>query len=331
MTQANPSFAYLLQSFFTQRLLKQKQSSPHTVGSYRDTFRLLLQFTQKRLQKAPSRLELTDVDARLVAAFLDDLEQERQISARSRNLRLTAIRSFFRYVAFEVPAQSEHIQRVLAIPSKRYSKALVTFLCPEEVESLLKAPIQQTWFGRRDHLIILLTVQTGVRLSELTGLKREDVVFGPGTHIRIIGKGRKERSIPLTKRTAAAVKAWLQEPIDSQFLFPNARGGRLSADSVQALLKKHVATANERCPSLAQKHVTFHCLRHTMAMEMLEAGIDRAMIALWLGHDSVETTQIYLHANLASKEAILSKIALPEGKQGRYRPDDQLLNFLKSL
>jgi site-specific recombinase XerD len=322
-----------LQGFFTQRLMKQRQVSPHTISSYRDTFRLLLRFVQTRLQKPPSRIEFSDIDAPLVAAFLDDMEKDRKIVARSRNLRLTAIRSFFRYAALESPEHSAQIQRVLAIPSKRHTRSVITFLNREEVEALLAAPDQRTWLGRRDHVLLLLIIQTGMRLSEMTGLQHCNVSMGAGAHVCVLGKGRKERSIPLTKRTAAVLRAWMQEPTrgTTGLLCPNARGGKLSADGLQYILQKHISSASKKCPSLVGRRVTPHSLRHTMAMELLQAGVEPVMIALWLGHESVETTQIYLHANLALKEAILSKTALPGGTPGRYHPDDKLLDFLKSL
>jgi len=327
------TLAALLENFFTQRLMSQRQASPHTISSYRDTFRLLLTFAQGRLHKPPSRLDLTEIDAPLIAAFLDDLENSRGITARSRNLRLTAIRSFFHYAAYEEPSRASQIQRVLAIPSKRHTRALVHFLNRSEVDALLAAPDQRTWFGRRDHALLLVAVQTGLRLSELTGLQRPDVSLGTGAYVRCVGKGRKERCTPLTKMTAAVLKAWLQEPTrhNAQALFPSASGGRLSPDSVSDLLAKHVAHAGHTCPSLRQKHVTPHVLRHTLAMELLQEGVDRAVIALWLGHESVETTQIYLDANLTPKEEILAKTMSPDGKPGRYRADDELLAFLKRL
>ncbi len=330
---STPSLAILLERFFTQRLMQQRQASPHTISSYRDTFRLLLVFTQQRLRKPPSRLALTDIDAPLIVAFLAEMEQSRGIAPRSRNLRLTAIRSFFQYAAFEAPAQSAQIQRVLAIPGKRYTRAVVSFLTRPEVDALLATPDQRTWSGRRDHAFLLTAVQTGLRLSELTGLQQQDVTLGTGAHLRVMGKGRKERCTPLSKQTVAVLQAWLREPArgDTHTLFPNARGGRLSADGVQYILAKHTAVACQTCPSLQQKRVTPHVLRHTMAMELLQAGVDLAVIALWLGHESVETTQIYLQANLALQEEILAKTTPPEGKPGRYRPDDQLLAFLKSL
>ena len=330
---STPSLAILLERFFTQRLMQQRQASPHTISSYRDTFRLLLVFTQQRLRKPPSRLALTDIDAPLIVAFLAEMEQSRGIAPRSRNLRLTAIRSFFQYAAFEAPAQSAQIQRVLAIPGKRYTRAVVSFLTRPEVDALLATPDQRTWSGRRDHAFLLTAVQTGLRLSELTGLQQQDVTLGTGAHLRVVGKGRKERCTPLSKQTVAVLQAWLREPArgDTHTLFPNARGGRLSADGVQYILAKHTAVACQTCPSLQQKRVTPHVLRHTMAMELLQAGVDLAVIALWLGHESVDTTQISLQANLALQEEILAKTTPPEGKPGRYRPDDQLLAFLKSL
>jgi site-specific recombinase XerD len=327
------TLAALLENFFTQRLMSQRQASPHTISSYRDTFRLLLQFAQRRLHLPPSRLAFAEIDAPLIAAFLDDLENSRGITARSRNLRLTAIRSFFHYAAYEEPSHASQIQRVLAIPAKRHTRALVHFLNRPEVDALLAAPDQRTWFGRRDHALLLVAVQTGLRLSELTGLQRHDVSWGTGAHVRCVGKGRKERCTPLTKMTVAVLQAWLREPArhNAQALFPSASGGRLSPDSVADLLAKHVARAAHACPSLRKKRVTPHVLRHTMAMELLQEGVDRAVIALWLGHESVETTQIYLDANLALKEEILAKTTPPDGKPCRYRADDQLLAFLKRL
>jgi len=327
------NFAALLEAYFTQRLMQQRQASTHTIASYRDTFRLLLQFIQKRLGKAPSELTLEDIDAPLVVAFLDELEKERGVTARTRNLRLTAVHSFFRYAAFEEPSHAARIQRVLAIPTKRFPRALVPFLSRPEVDALLAAPDQRTWSGRRDHALILVAVQTGLRLSELTGLQREDLHLGVGAHVRVIGKGRKERCTPLSRNTRAVVAAWLREPLRAadQPLFPNARGGRLSAHGVHYLLSKHVARASEACPSLKTKRVSPHVLRHTTAMDLLQEGVEQSVLALWLGHESIETTQIYLDADLALKEKVLERTTPPNGKPGRYRPDDRLLAFLKSL
>jgi site-specific recombinase XerD len=328
------SFPALLERFFTQRLMAQRQVSPHTIASYRDTFRLLLQFVSKRLHKLPSALALADLEPGLIGAFLDQLEKERANCARSRNLRLTAIRSFFRYSAFEDPAQSGLIQRVLAMPSRRYEKKLVGFLTRPEIDALLAAPDCKTWAGRRDHAFLLVAVQTGLRLSEMTDLCCEDVALGTGAHVHCIGKGRKERRTPLTKQAVKVLRLWLQEPSrgKGEIVFPNARGNKLSADGVQYLLAKHIAVAREGCPSLHEKRVTPHVLRHTAAMELLQAGVDRSLIALWLGHESIETTQMYLDANLALKEQALAKTTPVNAKTtGRYRPDDRLMALLKDL
>jgi site-specific recombinase XerD len=327
------SLAPLLEHFFTQRLMQQRQASPHTISSYRDTFRQFLKFTQQRLHKAPSRLNFEDIDAPLIVAFLDNLEKRQGISVRSRNLRLTAIHSFFRYAAFETPAYSGQIQRVLAIPSKRFTRTLVNFLTRPEVDALLAAPDQSTWSGRRDHAFLLVAVQTGLRLSEMTGLKRGDLAVGAGAHVRVIGKGRKERCTPIAKPTLAVLKAWLREPQrgGDDVLFPSARGERLSVHGVQYLITKHRKAASADCSSLKKTRVTVHRLRHTMAMDLLQSGIDPSVIALWLGHESVETTQIYLDATIEMKEKALAKTSPPKGKPGRYKPGDSLLGFLNSL
>lgn len=327
------TLAALLQRFFTQRLMQQRQASPHTISSYRDSFRQFLKFVQQRLRKPPSRLTFEEIDAPLIMAFLDELEKHQGVSVRSRNLRLTAIHSFFRFAAFEAPAHSAQIQRVLAIPSKRFTRTLVQFLTRPEVDALLAAPDQFTWSGRRDHAFLLVAVQTGLRLSEMTGLKREDLIVGAGAHLRVVGKGRKERCTPLAQSTLAVLKAWLREPQrgDGDVLFPSAQGKRLSVHGVQYLLTKHRMAACKVCPSLKEKRVTVHRLRHTMAMDLLQAGVDRSVIALWLGHESVETTQIYLEATLAMKERALAKTLPPNGRPGRYQPGDQLLGFLNSL
>ena len=327
------TFPVLLTRFFSQRLIQQRRASPHTISSYRDTFRLLLQFAKAQLGKEPSHLAWDDIDAPLIGAFLDDLQKQRGIGARSRNLRLTAIRSFFSYAVFELPEQAEQIQRILAIPCQRYPHKQVQYLSRQEVDALLAAPDQNTWSGRRDHAWLLLTVQTGLRLSELTGLKREDTQLGTGAYIHVSGKGRKERCTPLTKQTTAVLQAWLQEPAldDGQWLFSNRRGGRLSNDGIQYLLAKHVATARKSCPSLRSKRVSPHVLRHTAAIELLQAGVDTTVIALWLGHESVETTRIYLEADLAMKQKILAKTTPHKGCPNVFKPDDALLAFLKSL
>jgi len=327
------SFPVLLESFFTKRLMQQRRASPHTISSYRDSFSLLLHYAKKKLGKAPSQLSFHQIDAPLIAEFLNEMETARGISARSRNLRLTAIRSFFRFAAFEVPDHAAQIQRVLAIPNQRFIRNQVGFLTRPEVDALLAAPDANTWSGRRDHVLLLLAVQCGLRVSELTSIQRGAVVLGTGAHIKILGKGRKERVIPLTKQTVAVLKAWFREipDQDGAIVFPSARGNALSADGVQYLLTKHVDVAAISCTLLQTRRITPHMLRHTNAMEMLQAGMDRSVIALWLGHESVETTQIYLEANMEMKEQALAKTAPPEGKPGRYRPGDQLMEFLKGL
>jgi len=327
------SLAPLLERFFTQRLMLQRQVSPHTIRSNRDSFRQLLSFAQQRLHQSPSRLTIEQIDAPLIVDFLDGLEKHRKLIPRSRNLRLTAIHSFFHYIAFELPTHAAQIQRVLAIPSKRFNRPQVGFLSRPEVEALLAAPDRNTWSGRRDYAFILMAVQTGLRLSEMIGLKADDLVLEAGAHVRITGKGRKERCIPLAKSTVGVLKAWLEDPqnAESEVVFPSARGKPFSVHGVQYLLNKHRLKASKTCPTLKHKRVTVHRLRHTMAMDLLQAGVDRSVIALWLGHESVETTQIYLEATLAMKEQALAKVTPPEAKLGRFKPSDPLLGFLNSL
>jgi integrase/recombinase XerD len=327
------SFPTLLEAFFTRRLIGQRRVSPHTVASYRDTFRLLFQFAEKHLAKVPSRLTLEDLNAPFLGAFLDHLESTRANGARSRNLRLTAIRSFFRYAALETPQHSGLIQRVLAIPNKRQARPLVGFLTRPEIDALLAVPDRDKWLGRRDHALLLTVVQTGLRLAEATSIRQQDVCLATGAHVRCEGKGRKERCTPLTKSTVTVLTAWIREQgaDGTRILFPSARGGRLSADAVQHLVAKYATAAQQACPSMAEKRVSPHVLRHTTAMELLQAGVDRTLIALWLGHESVETTQIYLDANLKIKEEALSKTTPINTKAGRYQPDDDLLAFLKGL
>jgi site-specific recombinase XerD len=314
--------------------MRQRNVSANTIASYGDTFRLLFTFAQTRLRRAPSSLELKDLDAPFIGTFLTDLERKRGASVRTRNLRLTAIRSFFRFVSFEEPTHSALIQRVLAIPNKRHDRRQVHFLTRPEIEAILAAPEHTTWLGRRDHALLLLAVQTGLRVSELTGLDRDALHLGTGAHVRVIGKGRKERCTPLTAHARSVLQAWLKEPAryGASALFPNMHGGRLSADSVQSLLAKYVQVARERCTSLKSKRVSPHVLRHSAAMELLQAGVDCSVIALWLGHECIETTQIYLHAHLALKEAALGKLKpYNHSKRTRFQPGDRLLSFLEAL
>lgn len=315
---AQTRFAVLLERFFTQRLMHQRQASAHMIASYRDTLKMLLQFAHKRLHKPPSSLALEDINAPLVAAFLDDLEATRGVTARTHNLRLTAVHSFFRFASYEAPDHAAQIERVLAIPAKKFDRALVGFLSRAEVDALLAAPDPRTWSGRRDHALMLLAVQTGPRLSELTGLRRDDVSLGTSSHVRVIGKGRKERCTPMSKTTRAVMAAWLREPVRSpdQPVFPCMRGGPLSSHGVHYLLAKHVAAAALNCPSLKHKRVSPHVVRHTTAMDLLQAGVEQSVIALWLGHASIETTQIYLDADLELKERMLAMTRRPEGSPG---------------
>lgn len=327
------NFSPLCQSFFAKRLIAQRRASPHTVAAYAQTFRLLVRYAQQRLGTPPSKLSLAQLDAPFLTGFLDQLEGQRTNTARSRNARLAAMRSFYHYASLEAPEHSALIQRVLAIPYKRVSRPLVGYLTREEINAILAGVDKSTRLGRRNHMILLLAVQTGLRLSEITTLRRRDVALGTGAHVRCEGKGRKERCTPLTKPVVAAVQAWMQElgGDDDQPLFPSSSGRRLSADAVQHLVRKHATAARASCASLKRKRVTPHVLRHTAAMELLQAGVDRAMIAIWLGHESLDTTQIYLDANLALKQAILAKTQPVASQPGKYKPDDQLLNFLKKL
>ncbi len=322
----------LIQRFFTDRLCIQMEASRHTVAGYRDTFRLLLRYASARRGRPPFRLTVEDIDADLVADFLVHCETARGNSARSRNTRLAAIRSFFRYVAMTDPTWLLHCQRILAMPNKRYVKRTVTFLDAEEITELLGAPDRRTWAGRRDHVLLLLAVQTGLRASELVGLTCGDVVLGSGAHIRCMGKGRKERATPLRRETAKLLAAWIGDRADnSRPLFPSIRDDKLSRDALEHLVRKHCLTAARACPSIGAKRVTPHTLRHSTAMDLLHHGVDPAVIALWLGHENVETTQIYIHADMRMKERALARVTAPPTPSGRFRPDDHLLAFLEGL
>jgi site-specific recombinase XerD len=322
-----------LQLFFTERLAKQRQASPATVTSYRNTFRLLLRFLQDRTGKAPSALDWDDLGAGAISAFLDHLEDDRHNSPRSRNARLAALRSLFRYAALRHPEHAQLIQQVLAIPQKRYDKAIVSFLEPAEVDALLAAPDPSRWEGRRDRALMTLAVQTGLRLSELTGLRCGDAQLGSGAHVRCTGKGRKQRCVPLTTATAATVRVWLQERggLRDDPLFPTRTGRRLSDDAVEARIALHKKAASQRCPSLAAKKLTPHVLRHTCAMTLLREGVDVAVIALWLGHADIRSTDAYMHADMTIKERALARMTPASSTPGRYRPPDRLLAFLESL
>jgi len=327
------ALAPTLQAFFTDRLARQRHASGQTVAAYRDTWRMLLTFAIERTGKKPSALDIADLDAPLIGGFLDHLERDRGNSPRTRNARLAAIRSMFGYAALRHPEHAESIARVLAIPAKKFDRALVTWLTEPEVDALLAAPDRATRAGRRDHAMLALAAQTGLRVSELTGLACGDVCLGSGPHVSCHGKGRKERITPLTTVTVAVLRAWLAERHGDppQPLFPNRAGGRLSRDAVEKRLALHVTTAAGECPSLKAKNVTAHTLRHTAAMRLLRAGVDTSVIALWLGHEQADTTQIYLHADLELKEKALARTTPANTKPGRYKPPDQLLAFLESL
>lgn len=327
------AFAPTLQAFFTDRLIRQRHASPQTIAAYRDTWRLLLAFTARRTGKQPGQLDLADLDAPLITEFLGYLERDRGNSPRTRNARLAAIHSMFGYAALRHPEHAELIARVLAIRPQRFDKALVTYLTEDELDALLAAPDKATWAGRRDHAMIVLAAQTGLRISELTGLTCGDVHLGVGPHVSCRGKGRKHRITPLTKATVAVLRAWIAERAGQpgQPLFPARARSRLSRDAVERRLAQHAATAATHCPSLKTKNITAHTLRHTAAMRLLHAGVDTSVIALWLGHEQAETTQIYLHADLALKERALARTKPLAVKPGRYRPSDQLLAFLEAL
>lgn len=327
------NFSGLVQAFFTDRLLRQRRASPNTVAGYRDTFRLLLRFAKERLGKAPTKLSLEDLDVAFVGDFLDHLEKGRGNGARSRNTRLAAIHSFFQYVSFQEPAHAEQCRRVLAIPSKRYQRRQIEYLTAQEIDALLAAPDRTTWIGRRDRAMLLMAIQTGLRVSELIALTREDIMLGTGAHVRCEGKGRKQRCTPLRQEAVEVIAQWLRECPSEPAMpaFPSSRGGPMSRDAVERSVNRHQRTAGRLCPSLKRKKVTPHVLRHTAAMRLLQHGVDRSVIALWLGHESVETTQMYLHADLRLKEAALGKVT-PLGVQpGRFRPDDDLMAFLEGL
>jgi len=324
----------LIERFFTHRLVHQRNVSPHTLASYRDTFRLFFRFAHSTLHVAPSNLRLAHLDAPLIVAFLDDLEGNRSVSIATRNLRLSAIRTFFRYVAFEEPAYSAQVQRILAIPGKLHGKREVHFLSRPEIDAILAGPDKATWLGRRDYALLLLAVQTGLRISELTSLERESIKLGTGAHVFCLGKGRKERRTPLTKHARSVLETWLKEPPrrGSSALFPNLHGEHLSSDAIQSLLAKYTKIARQQCPSLHKKRVTPHVLRHSAAMELLQAGVDTTVIALWLGHESIQTTQVYLHAHIDLKIAALAKLRPLEPPEAtRFVPEDQLLAFLDRL
>ena len=329
MTKLAPT----LQAFFTDRLIGQRQASPHTIAGYRDTFRLLLRFAAEKTRTPPCELDIAELDAPLVAAFLTHLETERGNGVRTRNHRLAAIHSLFGYAALHHPEHAASIQRVLAIPPKRFERNLVTFLTDDEVDALLAACKRSTWTGRRDHAMIVLAIQTGLRISELAGLTCADVVLGVGAHVRCVGKGRKQRHTPLLPLTVEVLRAWLAERqgVPSEPLFPTTIGRPLSRDAIEHRITHHVRTAGQSSPSLRAKKVSAHTLRHTAAMRLLLSGVDVTVIALWLGHEQVTTTNVYLHADMSQKERAIARTTPPNTTPGRYRAPDATLAFLEGL
>ncbi len=324
--------APVLQAFFTDRLQQQRRASPHTIAAYRDTFRLLLRFVQQHLSKAPTTVCVADLDATLIAAFLNHLEADRTNTPRTRNARLAAIRSFFRFAAITLPDHLAQIQRILAIPQKRADRHVVGFLTRPEIEALLAAPDRGTWIGRRDATLLVVAIHTGLRVSELSGLRLADIALGAGAHVRCQGKGRKERCTPLTG-AVAVVRDWLREQhgAATDLLFPSRRSGRLSRDAVEALVEKYADRAATTCPSLRRKRVTPHVLRHTTAVELLRGGNDASIVALYLGHESVDTTRIYIDADLTLKTRALARAAPPGIGRQPFRPGDALLAYLNRL
>lgn len=322
-----------LQRLFTERLVRQRQASPATLASYRDSLRLLISFVADRTGKPPSALGFDDLDAEVISTFLTHLEHDRGNTARTRNNRLAAIRALFRYAALRHPEHAELIARVLDIPQKRHDKAIVAFLTHDEAQALLAAPDPAHWEGRRDRALLALAVQTGLRLTELTNLNCGDVILSAGAHLTCTGKGRKQRTVPLTSNTTAVLRTWTRERagLATDPLFPTRTGRRLSPDAVQRRVTIHAATASHRCPSLATKNVTPHVLRHTAAMALLQAGVDISVIALWLGHEDIRSTQTYLHADLTIKERALARTTATSAKPGRFLPADPLLTFLEAL
>jgi integrase/recombinase XerD len=327
------ALAPTLEAFFTQRLMAQRQASTHTVAAYRDTFRLLLGFVEEQVGKRPATLDIEDLNASRISAFLDHLQRSRGNTVRTRNARLAAIHSLFRFAALRHPEHAELIERVLAIPPKRFQRRIVSFLTDDEVKALLAAPDRSTFLGRRDHALLVTAIQTGLRVTELIGLRVQDVVLGTCAHVRCLGKGRKERATPLTPQTAEVLRSWLKErggaPPDP--VFPTTRGTPLSRYGVSAIVKRHAGAAAAFCPSLETKSASPHVLRHTAAMRLLHAGVDTTVIALWLGHEGVESTQMYVHADLSLKEKALARITPIGAMPGRYRPPDELLAFLEAL
>lgn len=333
MTDCAPLLGPLLQRFFAEHLVHHKGASPQTVACYRDTFRLLLEFLRKQRHIEPSALRVTDLDVPTILNFLDYLEQERKNSVRSRNLRLTAIRSFSRVIALCEPAHVELAARILAIPVKRFERKLVGYLTRPEVEAILAVPDLSKWQGRRDYALLLTLYNSGARVSEMIGLEPSQVHFGSSNFLTLFGKGRKERTVPLWNKTARVLQNWFRDvrTASATNAFPNARGAALSRDGVNYILQLAVQRAVSACPSLSSKRISPHTLRHSTAMHLLQSGVDITVIALWLGHESIETTHTYIEADLAMKEKALEKTTPHASRNMRFKPSDSLLRFLEAL
>jgi site-specific recombinase XerD len=328
-----PSFATLLQDFFVERLMEQRAVSPETISSYRDSFRLFLQFASDRVGRCPSDLTLADMDAPMVLAFLRHLEVNRHNSTRTRNVRLAALRSFLKYAAHRDLAALAAVQRALAVPMKRCDKPMVGYLSRDEIHQLLAAPDPDTWCGQRDTVLLATMYNTGARVSEILALRVGDVILGSSPCVHILGKGRKERTVPLWRSTATLIKRWLPRihDVPSQRLFPNRSGTAMTRSNVADRLRIAVTRAKDKCPQLAKRRVSPHLVRHATAMHLLQSGVDLSVIALWLGHESPSTTHGYMEADLTMKERALNSIQPPQVKNRRYRPPDRILQFLESL
>jgi site-specific recombinase XerD len=328
------ALAPTLQAFFVNGLDRQRGASVHTIDSYRHAFRLVLAFARAETGKDPSDLDIADLDAELIARFLDHLELDRHNTVASRNTRLAAIHSFFRFASYRHPEHADTIRQVMAIPQKKSATIPRSFLTEEEMDVLAAAPDRSTWAGRRDHTLLVIALRTGLRLSELTGLRYQDVQLGPTSHLKCLGKGRKRRDTPLDKATVGLLRCWLAErqgrPDD--VIFPSRRGGQLSPDAVQRLIAKHVATARRSSPNLANKRISTHNLRHSCAMDLLRGGVDPAVLAMWLGHEKLESVNAYIHADPTLKQRALDRRSpLHTSRPGRFKPGDKLLAFLEGL
>jgi integrase/recombinase XerD len=327
------TFSSLLQQFFVERLIQQRHASARTIEAYRDSFRLLLAFAEQRLHKRPAALALEDLSAPFVLQFLEHLEKDRHNSIRSRNARFAAIRSFMQYVTFKEPAALAHARSVLTIPMKRFDRPIIGFLSREHMQAILDAPSTMTWSGQRDRVMLATLYNTGARVSELIGMRVADLSFESGPAIQIRGKGRKERSVPLWPTTAKQLKRWLhQYPREPQEpLFINRSGGALTRVGITERLKLAARSVAHQHPQWAKQRIAPHLVRHSLAMHLLQSGVDITVIALWLGHESPVTTHMYLEADLQMKQRALKTLRAPRNTSIRYRPPDRLLQFLQGL